>query len=406
MSYSNAQWAEAGASVWMGGAKRPGLCFERGQGVRLWDSSGRDYLDFVGGWAVCGLGHSPAAVTNALAEQSATLLHCSPGFWNPPAVRLAQKLCALSGYERVFLGCTGAEANECALKLARKHGAKRGAWKIVTTENGFHGRTLATMSATGKAAWKDLFGPKVPGFVHVAAGDVAALQAAMDAEICAVMFEPVQGEGGVLPFSVEYARLARDLCDRFGALLVFDEVQTGMGRCGAWFAFQDMGVRPDVITLGKGLGSGYPLSACLTDAKTDVFEPGDQGGTFTYHPLGAAVGLAVIDEMERLDLVEHCRRVGEVLHCHLARLAPRFGLSKLRGKGLLRAFDLPGPHGKELVELAMAEGLLLNSPRPASIRLMPPLVVTEAELAEFAQKLERALVAQASGGSGGRAAAL
>jgi acetylornithine/N-succinyldiaminopimelate aminotransferase len=391
MSITNAQWAKAGSSVWMGGANRPELCFVLGQGSRLWDAEGSEYLDFVGGWAVCALGHSPAVVAAALAEQASTLLHCSPGYWNPPAIELAQKLSGLSGFERVFLGTTGAEANECAIKLARKHGAPRGAWKIVATIDGFHGRTLATMSATGKRHWGDLFGPKVPGFVHVPPNDVEALRAAVTEDVCAVMFEPVQGEGGVVPFSAEFVQAAREACDRVGALLVFDEVQTGMGRCGTWFAFQALGVRPDVLTLGKGLGAGYPLSACLTQARFDGFEPGDQGGTFTYHPLGAAVGLAVIHEMERLDLVGQVRSKGEFLRRLLERLAAKHGLRDLRGEGLLQAFDLPVPLGQTLVEAAKGGGLLLNSPRPASIRLMPPLVVTTSEIEEFGQKLDRAL---------------
>ncbi len=393
MQNTNAQWAKTGSSLWMGGAKRPDLCFVAGSGSRLRDADGREYLDFVGGWAVCALGHSPAVVARALGEQASTLLHCSPGYWNPPAIALAQKLSSLSGFERVFLGCTGAEANECAIKLARKRGAARKAQKIVATVEGFHGRTLATMSATGKAAWKDLFGEKVPGFVHVPANDIAALEAAMADDVCAVMFEPVQGEAGVVPFSVEYAAKARELCDRHGALLVFDEVQTGMGRCGSWFAFQALGVRPDVLTLGKGLGAGYPLSACLTDSRFDLFEPGDQGGTFTYHPLGAAVGLAVIEEMERLDLVARSMVAGSVLRARLEGLAAAFGSRNIRGSGLLQAFDLPEARGQELVAAAMREGLLLNSPRPSSIRLMPPLVVTDGEIEEFGQKLERALEA-------------
>ncbi|MEN9307289.1 MAG: acetylornithine aminotransferase [Fibrobacterota bacterium] len=391
MQPTNAQWAQLGSSLWMGGAKRPELCFVRGSGSRLWDAEGREYLDFVGGWAVCGLGHSPAVVAKTLAEQASTLLHCSPGYWNPPAILLSQKLSSLSGLERAFIGTTGAEANECAIKLARKHGASRKAFKIVTTIDGFHGRTLATMSATGKAAWKNLFGEKVPGFVHVPANDIAALESAVTDDVCAVMFEPVQGEGGVVPFSVEYAQAARKACDKVGALLVFDEVQTGMGRCGSWFAFQNLGVRPDVLTLGKGLGAGYPLSACLTDAKHDGFEPGDQGGTFTYHPLGAAVGLAVIEEMERLDLVTRTVTSGNLLRSTIQNLSDRFGLTNLRGQGLLQAFDLSAPDGQKLVEAAREEGFLLNSPRPSTIRLMPPLVVTDGEIEEFGQKLERAL---------------
>lgn len=391
MSITNAQWAQAGSSVWMGGAKRPDLCFVRGQGSRLWDAEDREYLDFVGGWAVCALGHSPEVVVRALAEQASTLLHCSPGYWNPPAIQLAQKLSSLSGFERIFLGTTGAEANECAIKLARKHGAGRGAWKIVAAVDGFHGRTLATMSATGKAQWNDLFGPKVPGFVHVPANDVEALRAAVTDDVCAVMFEPVQGEGGVVPISTEFVRAAREACDRVGALLVFDEVQTGLGRCGSWFAFQELGERPDVLTLGKGLGAGYPLSACLTDKRFDGFEPGDQGGTHTYHPLGAAVGMAVIEEMERLDLVARSKTAGIELRSALEGLAPRFGLRNLRGRGLLQAFDLPEPSGQILVERSRGNGLLLNSPRPATIRLMPPLTVTSAEIEEFGRRLERAL---------------
>ena len=391
MSHSNAQWAQFGSSVWMGGARRPELCFVRGEGSRLWDADGREYLDFVGGWAVCALGHSPEVVVRALAAQAATLVHCSPGYWNPPAIELAQKLSNLAGFERVFLGTTGAEANECAIKLARKRGAARGAWKIVALADGFHGRTLAAMSATGKPAWADLFAPKVPGFVHVPPGDLAALEVAVTDEVCAVMFEPVLGEGGVVPLSTEFVEMARRLCDRTGALLVFDEVQTGLGRCGSWFAFQGLGVRPDVLTLGKGLGAGLPVSACLTDAAFDGFAPGDQGGTFTYHPLGAAVALAVLEEMERLDLPARAKTAGQDLRAILEGLAPRFGLRNLRGRGLLQAFDLPCQEGQKLVEAARGEGLLLNSPRPASVRLMPPLTVTPAEIEEFGMRLERAL---------------
>lgn len=391
ISNSNFEWADRGRSVWMGGAVRPDLCIASGSGVRLVDVEGRSYLDFVGGWAVSSLGHSPVAVSRALERQSRELVHCSPGFWNRPGVELAESLARLSGFDRVFLGCTGAEANECAIKLARKHGAGRGADRIVCTDNGFHGRTLATMAATGKPAWKNLFSPEMPGFVHVPFGNPDALREAMDGTVCAVMFEPVQGEGGVVPASREFAATARELCDRQGALLVLDEVQTGLGRCGTLFAFERLGIRPDVATLAKGLGAGFPVSACLATRDADRFEPGDQGGTHTYHPLGAAVGSAVLEEIVGRNLVEHAAAMGSLLRTHLEALARRRGIANLRGTGLLQAFDLDVPRAADLVDAARSRGLLLNSPRPSTIRLMPPLVVEPPDLVEFAEILDASL---------------
>ncbi|HNY31392.1 MAG TPA: aspartate aminotransferase family protein [Fibrobacteria bacterium] len=387
----NATWAQRGRTAWMGGALRPDLCLVSGSGAWVRDAEGRDYLDFVGGWAVASLGHAPQAVAKAVASQAATLLHCSPGFWNPPAVELAERLAALTGFGKVFLGCTGAEANECAIKLARKRGAPRGAWKVVTTLDGFHGRTLATMAATGKPHWQGLFGPPMPGFVHIPFNDVAALEREMDDTVCAVMFEPVQGEGGVVPATAAFARAARTLCDRHGALLVADEVQTGLGRCGSILAHRDLGIEADVATFAKGLGAGFPVSACLTHGELDVFQPGDQGGTHTYHPLGAAAGLAVLEEIERLDLCARSREAGASVAKVVEDLSSANGLTDLRGSGLLRAFDLPSTHAARLVERAREEGLLLNAPRPSTIRLMPPLVVTDSDITEFAARLERAL---------------
>lgn len=387
----NTTWAQRGRNVWMGGATRPDLCLVSGSGAWIQDAEGRDYLDFVGGWAVAALGHAPQAVADAITAQAYTLLHCSPGFWNPSAVELAEQLASLTGFDRVFLGCTGAEANECAIKLARKRGSAKGAWKVVTTVDGFHGRTLATMAATGKPHWQSLFGPPMPGFVHIPFNDVAALEQAMDDTVCAVMFEPVQGEGGVVPATSEFAQAARKLCDRHGALLVADEVQTGLGRCGSLMAHRELGVEADVVTFAKGLGAGIPVSACLTRRELDVFAPGDQGGTHTYHPLGAAAGLAVLAEIDRLDLCARSREAGLALEKTLRNIATRYGLANLRGSGLLRAFDLPTPQAARLVEIAREEGLLLNAPRPATIRLMPPLVVTDSDIMEFGMRLERAI---------------
>lgn len=386
-------WAERGRKAWMGGAVRPDVAFVGGQGAWLTDSDGKEHLDFVSGWAVCALGHAAPEIAAALEDQSRRLVHCSPGFWNPRAIELAERLQALTGMDRVFLGTTGAEANECAIKLARKWGARTrgGAFRVVSTWKGFHGRTLATMAATGKPEWHGLFGPASAGFTHVEHGDLSALELALGPDVCAVLMEPVQGEGGVVAATPRYWQGVRELCDRHGVLLIADEVQTGLGRCGAWLACEALGARADIVTLGKGLGGGVPVSACATRAELDLFEPGDQGGTFTYHPLGAAVALAVLRALEERDLLRASRERGEQVGRILARLASRFGLRDLRGMGLLRAFDLPAPRASELVGLARDRGLLLNAPKPATIRICPALTVSEAEVDEFGRRLEAAL---------------
>ena len=382
--------------MWMGGAIRPDTTMASGRGVWLADTEGREYLDFVGGWAVCALGHGAPEIAQALREQAEKLVHCSPGFWNPGAIELAERLSGITGMDRVFLGTTGAEANECAIKLARKWGAraKGGAFKILSTWKGFHGRTLATMAATGKPEWHGLFGPPSEGFVHVDYGDLEAMEAAMGPEVCAVLLEPVQGEGGVVSAGVEYLQGVRALCDKYGVLLVHDEVQTGLGRCGAWLAGDLAGVRPDIVTLGKGLGGGFPVSCCATRRELDLFEPGDQGGTFTYHPLGAAVGLAVLRAIEERGLRGNAIARGDQIGRILSSLASRHGLTNLRGMGLLRAFDLPRPDAAALVDSARGHGLLLNAPKPATIRLCPPLTVSEAEVEEFGVRMERALASR------------
>ncbi len=388
-------WASRGRKAWMGGAVRPEVAFVSGHGTWLTDSDDKAYLDFVSGWAVCALGHAAPEVTAALEDQSRRLVHCSPGFWNPVAMELAERLKSLTGMDRVFLGTTGAEANECAIKLARKWGArhKAGAFRVVSTWKGFHGRTLATMAATGKPEWHGLFGPVCDGFDHVDHGDLAALEAVLGPDTCAVMLEPVQGEGGVVPASPGYLQGVRELCDRHAVLLIADEVQTGLGRCGAWLACDALGVRPDIVTLGKGLGGGVPVSACATRAELDLFEPGDQGGTFTYHPLGAAVALAVLRAIEERDLLRASRERGEQVGRILSDLAIRHGLRDVRGLGLLRAFDLPQARAAELVGVARERGLLLNAPKPSTIRICPALTVSESEVEEFGRRLEAALVA-------------
>ncbi len=384
-------------------AARPALVAVEGRGSWLMDQRGRRYLDFVQGWAVNALGHCPPQITAALAEQAQRLVNPSPAFFNDAALALAQRLAILSGLERVFLCSSGAEANEGAIKLARKwgqtQGAKRhraGAFEIITFADGFHGRTLATMSASGKAGWDRLFEPKVPGFPKARLNDLASVQALISDRTVAVMLEPVQGEAGVIPAEPEFLRALRALCDAHDLLLILDEVQTGIGRTATLFAFEQAGIRPDILTLGKGLGGGVPLAALLArESVAAAFAHGDQGGTYCGNPLMAAVGSAVLDTVAQPAFLEQVRERAAQLHAVLQRVADRLGGSA-RGAGLLRAVVLPRPIAPQVVEAARmlpTTGLLINAPRPNVIRLMPALNVTAGEIETFAQLFDQALAA-------------
>ena len=366
-------------------AHRPEVVMARGDGMHLWDTEGKRYLDFIGGWAVTSLGHSPAVIRDALAEQASELVIASPGFFNRPQIALAELLTSISCFDRAFFASSGAEANEGAIKLARKYGQRKrgGAYEIVTLRGGFHGRTLATMAATGKPQWERLYAPQPGGFRHVPFGDLDALRQAIGADTCAVMLEPVQGEGGVRPIDAEYARGLRKLCDDTGVLLIFDEIQTGIGRTGTMFAYEQLGVEPDMMTLGKGLGGGFPVSALLAKEALDLFEPGDQGGTYTGQPLAMAVALAVVREVLNRGLPDHAARLGAYIQEGLGKLAASHGLRDVRGRGLLIAFDLPQPSGAACAALCMEAGLLVNSPQPHAIRLMPPLIASYADVDEM-----------------------
>jgi acetylornithine/N-succinyldiaminopimelate aminotransferase len=374
-------------------AVRPGLVMERGEGMFLWDTDGNRYLDFIGGWAVTCLGHSPAVIREALVRQSSTLVNASPAFYNKPMIEFAKLLTDLSGYDKAFFASSGAEANEGAIKLARKYGSLNlgGAYEIITTVNSFHGRTLATMSATGKARWQSLFAPGMPGFKHVPLNDMDSLLAAVDGNTCAVMLELVQGEGGVHPVDADYLRRLRELCDERGIMLIFDEIQTGLGRTGKLFAAEHYGIQADAMTLGKGIGGGFPLSALLTRERFNIFEPGDQGGTYTGQPLAMAVGQAVVQEIVDRQLARNAEAMGVYLENRLREIAQTYRLSQVRGKGLLLAFDLPVPIGADLVAECLREGLLINSPHPATIRLIPPLIVAEEHIDEMLLILHKAM---------------
>jgi len=373
--------------------RRPEVSFVRGAGSWLYDAQGRAYLDFVQGWAVNALGHSPAAIREALGTQAAQVINVSPAYYNEPMCRLADRLAGLSGLERVFFANSGAEANEGAIKLARKWGAlnRGGAYEIVVFDGAFHGRTLATMSASGKPGWDGLFEPKLPGFVRVPRNDLGAVEGALGARTCAVMLEPIQGESGVIPFSTSFVRRLREFTHERGVLLVLDEIQTGVGRTGRMFCYEHLGIRPDILTLGKGLGGGVPLAALLAREEVSVFEAGDQGGTFNGNPLMTAAGNAVVGVVSRPEFLAQVRDCGDYLQQRLRALSAELGLGEVRGRGLLAALEIGRPTGTAVVEAALANGLLLNSPRPECLRFMPALNVTRAEIDEMLVRLRAAL---------------
>ncbi|MBP2627580.1 MAG: argD1 [Firmicutes bacterium] len=368
---------------------RPDVIMERGRGMYLWDTTGKQYLDFIGGWAVTCLGHCPPVITKALEQQSRELVNASPSFYNKPMIRLAKLLTEYSCFDKVFFASSGAEANEGAIKLARKYGStyRDGAYEIITTINSFHGRTLATMSATGKKKWESLFEPKVQGFKHVPLNDLDAINKTISPTTCAIMLEPIQGEGGVFEVEETYIKTLRKICDEKGILLIFDEVQTGIGRTGTLFAYEHYGIEPDIMTLAKGIGGGFPLSALLVKEKFNIFEAGDQGGTYSGQPLAMAVGMAVVKEVMEKDLPTNAQAQGNYIIEKLKILKDQFKLKDIRGKGLLVAFDLPTNQGSDIASECLKEGLIINSPQPSTIRLMPPLIVTKKEIDDMFQIL-------------------
>jgi acetylornithine/N-succinyldiaminopimelate aminotransferase len=372
---------------------RPPLVFVRGEGSWLWDHEGRRYLDFIQGWAVNALGHCPKSIGEALAAQAATLINPSPAFWNAPSARLAQRLVQHSCFDRVFFANSGAEANEGAIKLARKWGAKfrNGAYEIITFDHAFHGRTLATMSASGKVGWDALFEPKVPGFPKATLNDLASVDRLIGPRTAAVMLEPIQGEAGVLSATDDFLRALRVLTRERGVLLIVDEVQTGMGRTGRLFGYEHAGIEPDIMTLGKGIGGGVPLAALLAKEPVCCFAHGDQGGTYNGNPLMTAVGLAVLEALLAPGFLDGVTRKGRQLGEGLGALSRKHGLGEVRGRGLLMALDLGREAGATVADHARANGLLLNSPRPDSLRFMPALTVSADEIERMLAGLDGAL---------------
>jgi acetylornithine/N-succinyldiaminopimelate aminotransferase len=363
--------------------------FVRGEGARLWDADGREYLDFFAGLAVHNAGHCHPRITAAIADQAGRLAGVSNLYYTEPGIRLAERLASSSLGGRVFLCNSGAEANECAIKLARKraHARKIAEPEIVVLDGGFHGRTLGALAATPKLAREDLFGPLPAGFVAVPRDDAGALRAAVGERTAAVMIEPIQGESGVWPIANEVLAAAREVCDGTGAVLIFDEVQSGMGRTGSLWNYQQLPVRPDVLTAAKALGGGLPVGACVAAPPFgDVFEAGDHGSTFAAAPLAAAAALAALDVIDDPSLLRAVREHGGRLADRLGSLE---GVAEVRGRGLMLGVGLAeGRDAERIAADALTDGLVINAPVPGTLRLLPPLVIDERDVAAALAVLE------------------
>ncbi|MEU9836738.1 acetylornithine transaminase [Streptosporangium sp. NPDC048047] len=366
----------------------PPVALARGEGARVWDADGGEYLDLIGGIAVSSLGHAHPALVEAVSRQVAVLAHTSNLFINEPEVLLAERLIGLLGAPaRVFLTNSGTEANEAALKMALKYGGSTGRTYVVAAENAFHGRTLGALSLTGKRAIRDQFGPFPTDVRFVPYGDADALRDAVTAECAAVFLEPTQGEAGVVPPPAGYFRAARRVCDATGALLVADEIQSAIGRTGHWFAHQHEGILPDVLTLAKGLGGGMPIGACVgVGPAGTIFAKGDHGSTFGGNPVSAAAALAVLGAIDADGLLEHVQTVGAQLAGGIAAIGHPL-LAGVRGRGLWLAIVLTADRAAQVQSAAQRAGFLVNAVQPGAVRLAPPLVITSGQAAAFVAAL-------------------
>ncbi|MBI3977501.1 MAG: aspartate aminotransferase family protein [Chloroflexi bacterium] len=388
-------WQKVESQVMMQVVRRMPATLVRGEGVRAWDDTGKSYLDFMGGWASNALGHCHAVQVEALRRQAEQLVHVTNAFYSVPQLELAQILVEHSVFDRVFFCNSGAEANEGAVKLARKYGRihRNGAYEVISTLKGFHGRTLAMVAATGKPHYQEPFQPLPAGFVNVEYNSLEAIKAATTDRTCGVLLEPIQGEGGVNVADDDYLRGVRAWCDEKGLVLIMDEVQTGVARTGKLWGYEHSGIRPDIMALAKGIGGGVPLGAILaTEQAAAAFAPGDHGSTFGGNPLMCAVGRDVMRYVIDNDLAGHAHRIGQYLVSRLNEFRTEYpGIADIRGRGLLVALELEQERAGEVVNAALAEGLLLNACTPTVIRFMPPLIITEVHVDEAISILDRAL---------------
>jgi predicted acetylornithine/succinylornithine family transaminase len=383
------------SALYMRTFTRQPLTLVRGEGVRVWDDQGRAYLDFIAGLAVNVLGHCPPVLVRAVQEQVATLIHTTNLYYTRPQIELARLLVDHSALDRVFFTNSGAEANECAIKLARKWGKlhKNGAYEIISTHNSFHGRTLATLAATGNRHYQEPFDPMPAGFKQVPFNDLETLQAAVTGETVAILLEPVQGESGVYPATRAYLQGVRALCDERKLLLILDEVQSGMGRTGTLWAYEQYGIEPDIMTIAKGLAGGLPIGACLAKEPAAVFEPGDHGSTFAGNPLVCAAGRAVLQEILDRDLPAHARRMAARLVAGLQSLQAEADseITEIRSAGLWLGIEFGREKATDVLNRCREQGVLVNKTSNTAIRLAPPLIVTEADCDEFLDVFGRAV---------------
>ncbi|MBP1738259.1 MAG: acetylornithine and succinylornithine aminotransferase [Deltaproteobacteria bacterium] len=375
--------------------KRPPFVLVKGEGCRVWDEKGKEYLDFVGGIAVCALGHSSPIVTRALDEQSKTLVHVSNLYYTRPQVELARLLVENSFADRVFFCNSGAEANEAAIKIARRYTREKfgpGKHTIICMQGSFHGRTMATLSATGQFKVQIGYDPLLEGFKFVPFNDLAALRNAVDDTVCAVMLEPIQGEGGIVVPHPDYLKGVKEICREKGALLIFDEIQTGMGRTGRLFAYEHFGVSPDIMSLAKALGNGLPIGAMLsTEALSSAFGPGSHASTFGGTPLVTAVSKAVLSSLLNDGWLEHCRNMGTYFMARLEELKKRHAcIKEVRGLGLIIGVELDRP-GAPVLEACVQRGFLINCAQEKVLRFVPPLVVTKKEIDQLIEALDAVL---------------
>jgi acetylornithine/N-succinyldiaminopimelate aminotransferase len=376
----------------MPSVERPKQIFVRGQGSWLWDSDDRAYLDFSQGGGANSLGHSPSVLVNAIAAQAQSLINPGFGLHNRGMLNLAERLCSSTGSDQAYLLNSGSEACEAAIKLARKWGQRHrgGASRIIVANNGCHGRSLGTISASDSSNLTNRFEPLLPGFSHVPFNDLPALHAAIDARTVAIMLEPIQSEAGVIPATEHYLKGVEHLCRELGILLIFDEVQTGIGRCGTLLAEQSYGVRADIVVLGKGLGGGVPLAALLARGKACCFDVGEVTGTHHGNALMTAAGLAVLDSVQDKGFLDHVGEIGQHLSEGLQRLSYRYGHGELRGQGLFWGLTLSDESADAVVKAALYEGLLLNAPQPDCLRFTPALTVSKTNIDEMLLRLARA----------------
>jgi acetylornithine/N-succinyldiaminopimelate aminotransferase len=376
-------WQELESKYYMQTVVRVPVTLVKGEGARVWDDKGKEYLDFVGGWAVNSLGHCHPVVAGAVAEQANTLIQTSNQFYTVPQIRLAELLVQNSCLDRVFFGNSGAEANEGAVKLARRYGKLHlnGAFEVISTFNSFHGRTLAMTAATGQPKFQESYVPLPAGFLNVDYNDIEAIKSATTDKTCGVMLEPLQGEGGVNIPDDNYLAEVREWCDRKGILLILDEIQTGIGRIGTLFGYEQYGVEPDIMTLAKGLGSGLPIGAIMAKERASVFTPGDHGSTFGGNPLACAAAYATLKYVIDNDIAGSVREVGKYLMEGLKGLKNKFSfITDVRGRGLLVAVEFDRDMAQSVLMTCLDKGLLVNKVKPNALRLMPPLIIGCAEV--------------------------